>query len=99
MLRRRIGTHHRPDAAHIRVLFQLELRPAGPRENLLQRKVGAVVDKVLDGGTELMEAVGGAVGSVVSSVGDVVGGAGNDVVGAVGSVLDAVGSAVKSVME
>ena len=67
--------------------------------NTLSSGAGAVVDKVLDGGTELMEAVGGAVGSVVSSVGDVVGGAGKDVVGAVGSVLDAVGSAVKSVME
>ena len=60
---------------------------------------GGVVDKVLDGGAELMEAVGGAVGSVVNSVGDVVGGAGKEVVGAVGTVLEAVGSAVKSVIE
>ena len=39
-----------------------------------------------------MEAVGGAVGSVVNSVGgvvgDVVGGAGKEVVGAVGTVLE-----------
>eukprot|EP00944_MAST-04C_sp_MAST-4C-sp1_P002174 g2174.t1 len=60
---------------------------------------GGVVDKVLDGGAELMEAVGGAVGSVVNSVGDAVGGAGKEVVGAVGTVLEAVGSAVKSVIE